>query len=332
MADVDSEFDSEFVDEETWMFSTAKLKHQSWYLDNGCSRNMKGERSIFQDLTLTNGDLVNFGGKQKGKQTKSSFPSKNIVSSSRPLELLLFDLFCPVKTTKLNGKRYALVIVEDYSRWTWVKFLKHKDESHKVFTTFCNQVQNKKQFFIGTIYSDHGGEFENKLFEKFYEEAILYTISHSLEHLNIMVKDIVGLQEPEEIDKSKDNDKPKEPYKLEDTRKLEEHDKTSQNELDQTKSSLKDTTLFGMLSSIEPTSIDEAQADNGWILAMEEELNDFKKNDVLDLVPRPKDKRPIRTKWVFKNKSNEKGEIVRNKARLVAQGYNKQKGIDYTKT
>src|SRR3954468_7596657 len=54
------------------------------------------------------------------------------------------------------------------------------------------------------------------------------------------------------------------------------------------------------------------------------------RNDVWDLVPRPKGLNIIGTKWVFRNKLNEKGEVIRNKARLVAQGYSQQEGIVYT--
>ena len=78
---------------------------------------------------------------QKGKFSKTSFKVKNVVSTARPLELLHIDLFGPVKTASISGKKYGLVIVDDYSRWTWVKFLKHKDESHSVFSTFCSQVK-----------------------------------------------------------------------------------------------------------------------------------------------------------------------------------------------
>jgi len=65
---------------------------------------------------------------------------------------------------------------------------------------------------------------------------------------------------------------------------------------------------------------------------MQEEVNQFQRNDVWDLVPKPKQKNIIGTKWVFRNKLNEQGEVVRNKARLVAQGYSQQESIDYTKT
>ena len=73
-------------------------------------------------------------------------------------------------------------------------------------------------------------------------------------------------------------------------------------------------TLMGLVSLIEPSSIDEALLDNDWILAMQEELNQFTKNDVWDLVPRPKGFNIIGTKWVFRNKLNEQGEVIRKKS------------------
>jgi len=85
---------------------------------------------------------------------------------------------------------------------------------------------------------------------------------------------------------------------------------------------------MGLLSVIEPSTIDEALSDDGWILAMHKELNQFQRNDVWDLVPKSQHKNIIVTKWVFRNKLNEQGEVVRNKARLVSQGYNQQEDID----
>ena len=83
---------------------------------------------------------------------------------------------------------------------------------------------------------------------------------------------------------------------------------------------------------IEPSTVDKALSDDGWILDMQEELNQFQRNDVWDLVPKPQHKNIIETKWVFRNKLNEQGEVVRNKARLIAQGYSQKEGIDYTET
>ena len=72
------------------------------------------------------------------------------------------------------------------------------------------------------------------------------------------------------------------------------------------------------LSQIEPKSFKEAEKDESWIVIMQEELNQFERSDVWELVPRPNDQSIIGTKWVFRNKVDEHGVIVRNKARLVA--------------
>ena len=69
---------------------------------------------------------------QKGKQTRVSFKSKNVVSTSRPLELLHMDLFGPSRTTRIGGNYYGLVIVDDYSRFYWTFFLCSKDERSRL--------------------------------------------------------------------------------------------------------------------------------------------------------------------------------------------------------
>ena len=78
---------------------------------------------------------------------------------------------------------------------------------------------------------------------------------------------------------------------------------------------------FALLSEIEPSCVEEALNDNDWINAMRDELMQFQRNDVWSLVPRPQNKSVIGTKWVFKNKQDGNGKIIRNKARLVAKGY-----------
>ncbi|GJX03870.1 retrovirus-related pol polyprotein from transposon TNT 1-94 [Tanacetum coccineum] len=78
--------------------------------------------------------------------------------------------------------------------------------------------------------------------------------------------------------------------------------------------------------------MNEALMDESWLIAMQEELNQFIANDVLELVPQPKNITIIGTKWVFRNKLDENGIVSRNMARLVAQGYNQQEGIDYDET
>ncbi|WJX23068.1 hypothetical protein P8452_12315 [Trifolium repens] len=86
------------------------------------------------------------------------------------------------------------------------------------------------------------------------------------------------------------------------------------------------------VSLFEPKNVKEALTDEAWIEAMQEELNQFKRSEVWDLVPRPKDVNVIGTKWVYKNKSDENGVVTRNKARLVAQGYTQVEGLDFEET
>ncbi|GAU49115.1 hypothetical protein TSUD_406900 [Trifolium subterraneum] len=89
---------------------------------------------------------------------------------------------------------------------------------------------------------------------------------------------------------------------------------------------------LALISQIEPKSIGEAIIDKSWVEAMEEELLQFEKNQVWSLIPFPANHSIIGTRWVFRNKLNEEGKVVRNKSRLVAQGYNQQEGIDYDET
>jgi hypothetical protein len=87
---------------------------------------------------------------------------------------------------------------------------------------------------------------------------------------------------------------------------------------------------YSFVSSIEPFWVEEALQDPDWVLAMQEELNNFKRNEVWSLVPCPK-QNVVGTKWVFRNKQDEHG-VTRNKARLVAKGYAQVTGLDFEET
>ncbi|WJX18836.1 hypothetical protein P8452_08595 [Trifolium repens] len=417
-----------------------------------------------------------------GKISKTSFKPKNIVSTSRPLELLHIDLFGPVSTASINGKKYGLVIVDDYSRWTWVKFLRVKDDAYDVFTIFCTQVQNEKSLKILKIRSDHGGEFQNepfatycedhgiihefsaprtpqqngvverknrslqemartmmhetKLAKYFWAEAVntacyiqnriyirpilnkttyelfkgrkpnisyfhqfgctCYILNNKAYKRKFDAKACKGIfigyserskayrvynsetntveesihvrfddKEPDSKmseqddsyagaseeaspieaseghdDISKDNTQTSAESNEAPKRKFKYRSSHPEDLILGNKESPRKTrsdyqqqdSLLGLISMIEPKNVDEALSDDGWIVAMQDELNQFQRNDVWDLVPRPTHKNIIGTKWVFRNKLNEQGEVVRNKARLVAQGYSQQEGIDFTET
>jgi cobalamin biosynthesis protein CobT len=88
---------------------------------------------------------------------------------------------------------------------------------------------------------------------------------------------------------------------------------------------------YSFVFSIESYRIEDALRDPDWVLAMQEELNNFTRNKVWHLVPRP-NQNVIGTKWVFRNKQDEHGVVTRNKARLVAKGYSQVEGLDFDET
>ena len=86
------------------------------------------------------------------------------------------------------------------------------------------------------------------------------------------------------------------------------------------------------LSQFEPKKVDEALQGADWINFMHEELHQFVRNDVWELVPRPNGVNVTGTKWIFKNKSDKHGTVIRNKSRLVAQGYTQVERTDFDET
>jgi hypothetical protein len=77
---------------------------------------------------------------------------------------------------------------------------------------------------------------------------------------------------------------------------------------------------YSLVSSFEPFKVEDAIRDPDWVVAMQQELNNFKQNELWYLVERPK-QNVVGTKWVFRNKQDEHGVMIRNKAPLVAKGY-----------
>nr|GEX49918.1 Gag-Pol polyprotein [Tanacetum cinerariifolium] len=83
------------------------------------------------------------------------------------------------------------------------------------------------------------------------------------------------------------------------------------------------------VSTAKPKNIKEAMADSAWINAMQEELHQFDKLQVWELVDKPFGKNVIKLKWLWKNKKDEEQTVIRNKVRLVAKGYAHEEGIDF---
>ena len=119
---------------------------------------------------------INFQKDKFVKLVKWERKSKTLLKtkiSFQQLDLLNFCIWIYLVLLghlSLGGKSYAYVIVDDFSRYTWVLFLSQKNETFFEFSKFCNKVQNEKCFTITYIRSDHGKEFENIDFEEYCNE------------------------------------------------------------------------------------------------------------------------------------------------------------------
>ena len=497
---------------------------------------------------------------EKGKQHKTSFPSKQAFSITEPFFMLHMDLFGPVATASIGGSKYALVLVDEFSRYTWVFFLRAKSEAAEEIICFIKKMEVLNGKLVRSLRSDHGTEFRNQTLESFCEEkgisqnfsaprtpqqngvaerrnrtlieaartmlcesglpfnfwaeavsCACFTQNRSLiikrhnktpydvlkgrkptisflhifgcqcfilnqkdqlqkfapkadegvfvgysviskayriynlrtkvieESINVSFNenDFVascssnhisgeefndlmqtGVNTPEQSDPSppttSDVDEPvpfhttshaqptsfnhlpllnfgePEPNSFNSHSPIpssveiptdnshevisanqneiistaESHHITSTPQIQiipnsksiqkafadhrdhphnlvigniedpvKTRSKACNMCMFsGFISMIEPKKVDEAINDVHWVSAMQEELAEFKRNNVWTLVPKPEDKTIIGTKWIFRNKLDEHGQIIRNKARLVAQGYCQEEGIDFDET
>jgi len=101
---------------------------------------------------------------QTSKQTRMSHPRLEHQATSKVLELLHMD---PMKVESIGGKMYVLVVVDDFSRFTWVNFIREKPDTFDVCKELCTQLQREKGCGIVRIRSDHGTEFENAKFDEY---------------------------------------------------------------------------------------------------------------------------------------------------------------------
>ncbi|GKC72790.1 integrase, catalytic region, zinc finger, CCHC-type containing protein, partial [Tanacetum coccineum] len=135
-----------------------------WVVDSGCSKHMTGDDlltgghdsnlytisisdmaasspiCLMSKATLTKSWLWH---RRLGKSKKASHPPKLIPSDYSKLELLHMDLCGPMRVASVNGKKYILVIVDDFSRFTWVYFLRSKDETLEIIKKFIAQAHVK---------------------------------------------------------------------------------------------------------------------------------------------------------------------------------------------
>ncbi|GJY48343.1 retrovirus-related pol polyprotein from transposon TNT 1-94 [Tanacetum coccineum] len=107
---------------------------------------------------------------EMSKAKRSSFKSKAVPSSKGRLNLLHMDLCGPMRVASINGKKYILVIVDDYSRYTWTLFLRSKDETPEVLKDFLTMIQRNLQAQVISVRTDRGTKFLNKTLHAYFKE------------------------------------------------------------------------------------------------------------------------------------------------------------------
>nr|GEW49462.1 hypothetical protein [Tanacetum cinerariifolium] len=106
-----------------------------------------------------------------GKSTKKTHKPKSKDTNQEKLYLLHMDLCGPMRVESVNEKKYILVIVDDYSRFTWVKFLRSKDETLDFIIKFLKMIQVRLKVLVRRIQTDNGTEFVNQTLRDYYEEV-----------------------------------------------------------------------------------------------------------------------------------------------------------------
>nr|GEU79838.1 retrovirus-related Pol polyprotein from transposon TNT 1-94 [Tanacetum cinerariifolium] len=357
-----------------------------------------------------------------GKQAHASHKAKSIVSTARCLEILHMDLFIPSAVRSYRENRYTLVIVDDYSRYTWTRFLKDKAEAFDQFERFSKKIQNQLGCIIVSIRTDQGGKFDNEVqFREFcnangithnfsaprtpQSNGVVEKKNKTLQEMSrtmlneqslpqkiwcnavdtstyilnqILIRAILG-KTPYELLKgrkptvdyfkvfgskcfilnTKDYLTKFDPKSYEGiflgysqnskaynilnkhTRKVK---KSLNVTLDETLPPFKTSSLVDddldeeevikviEIKNLENDIVDETLKIDK-IFNIKESRNHPLENFIRNLNQRTlRNMTVIETKWMFRNKLDENGIVSRNKARLVAQSYNQQEGIDYDET
>ncbi|KAJ9535609.1 hypothetical protein OSB04_un001255 [Centaurea solstitialis] len=333
----------------------------------------------------------------KGKQHKSSHKSKEVNSISSPLQLIHIDLFGPTNVMSIGNKSYCLVIVNDFSRFTWVYFLKTKDETSGLIKSFVTRIENQANLKVKVIRSDNGTEFKNSDINSFCDDKGIekqYSAPRTPQHNGvaewrnrtlieaarslladsklpitfwaeavnttsyvqnrILVSEVqpqfvmfsVPTIDPVEFctnDAEEEGDKTphtgdqildqitetlSQPQSPHNESTPEQADTNLSDSLQEetayqtrTQKNHPSTLVIGDMESLmltrhkskqageEPKKAHDAMKDPSWIEAIQEELVQFILQHVWDLVDLPSGHRAIGTKWIFRNKKDERGIV-----------------------
>nr|GEV35838.1 retrovirus-related Pol polyprotein from transposon TNT 1-94 [Tanacetum cinerariifolium] len=270
-------------------------------------------------------------------------------------------LMARASSTNINGKQYVLVIVDDYSRYTWVHFLRSKDEAPEVIIKFLKRITVLLQkldisflhVFGALCYpkNDHkdigklGTKGDIGFFIGYSADSFAYRVYNRrtkkiMESMNVSFDELSATAFEQRSSKPRLNSMTfghissgldltyapstitmQQPTEGEPSRPV-----LTRNQL----RSDGDMCIYALtVSTMEPKNVKEAITDPAWIDSMQEELFQFKRFDVWVLVPSLDNISPLTLKWLFKNKHDEEQTVIRNKSRLVVRGYRQEEGIDF---
>ncbi|GJT70796.1 retrovirus-related pol polyprotein from transposon TNT 1-94 [Tanacetum coccineum] len=265
---------------------------------------------------------------ERGKGKKASHPLKLVPSDHSKLELLHMDLCGPMRVASINGKKYILVIVDDYSRYTWVYFLHSKDETLEIIKKFIAQAQLNYKAKLGIMQQfstaqtpQQNGVVErrnrtlveaartmlifSRLPEFLWAEAVA-TACFTQNRRTKKIMETINVKFDELTAMASEHDclEPEIQRFINHNSSAEEMNTPSKEDLDN---------LFGLI-------FEEY---------FENTFSDTTSFRFWELVPRPEGKNVIALKWLWKNKCDAENIVVQNKTHLVAKGYKQEEGIDF---
>ncbi|GJT29034.1 retrovirus-related pol polyprotein from transposon TNT 1-94 [Tanacetum coccineum] len=300
-----------------------------------------------------------------GKAKRKSFHIETTPSSKRCLQLLHIDLCGPMRVKSINGKKYVLVIVDDYSRYTWTHFLRSKDETPNVLIDFLRLVQRGLHTQVRTVRTDKGAKFLNKTLHAYFaQEGIKHQMStdRTPEQNSVVERRNHTLVEAARTMLSA----AKVPlffwveaiattcFTQNCSLVIPRHEKTPYHIINGLKPSVKFFYIFSSLCYIvrDGENLDKMmekgdacifvgystqsrvyQVYNKRTRVIVETIHvNFDELPLMasdHVIDRPLCKSVINMKWLWKNKRDEENTVIRNKARLVAKGYAQKEGIDF---
>ncbi|GJS54038.1 retrovirus-related pol polyprotein from transposon TNT 1-94 [Tanacetum coccineum] len=215
------------------------------------------------------------------KAKRSSFKSKTVPSSKGRLNLLHMDLCGPMRVASINGKKYILVIVDDYSRYTWTLFLRSKDETPEVLKDFLTMIQRNLQ---APVISVRTVNRETK-FDEIKEMSKTYVANDTsgLVPQRQKASDYDNL-DPSTSSSPTDNSIKKDTLPSMHIQPPSEPSTPTNVHAEENNDNQAEFTNPFCTPTAEPKNIKEAMADSAWIEAMQEELHQFDRLQVWTLM------------------------------------------------